>query len=297
MSVDPVFFLYITVAIFSYGVQIPLLVHFVRQLDGLTVTAVRNLSLGITMLPILFFVSWSDILAITTVWQTLLLASGFGATGFAVNLSASKYLPVAITSSIRQVVYIGAAMLLGALFLSEYLSLIQIALLLGLAGTAVTISLSKHEYRHLASERKWLGIVLAICGGLGYALSFFFFTELSRSLSPPVAAYFWEVLIGVFALIFLLFKTLVLKIDTLSLPKPKTMLFIAAVSLTTISGTSAYGFAVNHGPYALASGLVTTNIFVVTLIGWLLFKEKMNALQLLCIVVIVGLVVGLRLVS
>lgn len=291
------FFLFIAVAIFSYGIQVPLLVYFARKMDGLIVTVYRNLSLGITMLPIFFFVTIPEILAITAHIQTLLLASGFGAFGFICNLGASRHLPIGIANSVRQAAYVIIAVILGILFLQEYLTLVQLIILAGILSGGIMLTLTRSSHTHLKEEERWRGIFLAVLGGFGYALAFFFYSILSREVTPLVAGYFWEVTIGVIALLYLLYKVYRGNYTQKLMLSWREMITIVLISLTTISGTISYGFAVNYGPYALASGLVTTTVLITTLMGWILFKEKLTLRQLMLIIGVIGLIFILRLVS
>lgn len=294
---EPQFFALIAIAIFSYGIQIPLLVHFVRKTDGLIVTVYRNLSLGLTMLPVLFFVPLSEVMSIISHIPTLLLASGFGAFAFIVNLNASKYLAVGVTSSIRQVVYVTVAIILGFLFLDEHLTFFQLVLLAGILSGGITLTLSKSSHTHLNTEDAWKGVVLAMVGGVGYALSFLYFSILSREISPWVAGYFWELTIGIIAFLYWQIRIYINNEDNKNLFSVREVVTIAAISLATIAGTVSYGFAVNFGPYALASGLVTTTVLITTLISWFLFKEKLTPKQLLLISTVVILIFLLRVVS
>lgn len=295
--VEPLFFILIAIAIVSYGIQIPLLVFFSRKMDGLIVTVYRNLSLAVTMFPVLFFVSIEEITQIVSHLPLLSAASVFGVIGFVFNLYASDYLPVGVTNSIRQAVYVIAAVLLGVLFLEEFLTPVQLFLLSGILCGGIALTLSRSNHLHLDGQYKWKGVSLACVGGAGYALAFLFFTQLSRQVSPLVAGYFWEVSIGILAALFLCFKVRNGSYtDQVVLPI-KDILTITFVASTTISGTLAYGYAVLYGPYALASGLVTTTVLISVIAGWIMFKEKLSFVQISLILGILVLIFALRLVS
>ncbi|MFT5036601.1 MAG: drug/metabolite transporter (DMT)-like permease [Candidatus Azotimanducaceae bacterium] len=293
----PQFFVLVGIAVLSWGIQIPLLVKYSRKYDGLIVTVYRNLSLGITMLPVLFFATGQEILSITSVLPTLLLASGFGALAFISNLNMSNYLPVGTGSAIRQSVNVIVAVILGALFLNEFLTSLQLILLAGILAGAITLTFLRSQHEHLDESTVWKGIMLACVAGVGYALSFLFFSILSREISPLVAGYFWELSVGVFALAYLLYKKATHTYSGQTRLPMKDLVPIVLISTTTIAGTLAYGYAVHFGPYALASGLITTTVLIATIAGWILFKEKLSFKQLLAIAFVIALIFILRLTS
>jgi drug/metabolite transporter (DMT)-like permease len=295
--IDPIFFVFITISILSYGIQGPLNVLFSRKRDALVYTVYRNLSLALTMLPVLFFASWEEVAAVTNVLPLLLAASATGAFAFICLLTAANYLPVGITQSIRQSVYVSLAVVLGAVFFGEYLSLLQLLILGAILAASVLIMLSKSSHAHLDNENRGKGVFLAILAGASVAFSFYFFSQLSRELNPLVAGYFWEVTIGVLALIYLLFMKYTKRyVAPISMPL-KDVGLITLVSITTIFGTLGYAFAVNYGPYALASGLVTSTILISAVAGWILFKERLTYWQIFLILAATALMFLLRVIS
>ena len=77
------------------------MVIYARRFDAFIVAVYRNISLGITMVPILLFSSPGAIEKITEHIPTLLLASSTGSFAYICALSAARYLPVGVNNSIH----------------------------------------------------------------------------------------------------------------------------------------------------------------------------------------------------
>ena len=296
MTDSTLFFIFISIAIFSYGIQLPLLIHFARKLDGITTTIYRNLSLAITMLPVLYFAPAGEIAKIPEYIPYLIGASAFGATGFILNLTAAKYLPIGISHSIRQASYTVAAILLGMVVFGEFLQPLQLIIIGMILAGVIGISLSKPDTSHLETQNATLGFTLAGLAGIGYASAFLIYSFVSREVSPLAAGYFWEVGVGLFAVIFGGVRYLKTKKKIPLIPL-KDGVKIAAISLTTISGTLSYGFAVSHGHFALAASLITTTGLITLIAGYVMFKEKLTPKQVSLIIFVLAAIMTLRFVS
>ncbi|MFM2414959.1 MAG: hypothetical protein RI911_652 [Candidatus Parcubacteria bacterium] len=295
--IEPVFFLAILISFVSFGVQMPLMVQYVRKYDGLVVTTIRNLSLVITMAPLLFLATTEEIASVIPFLPKLLLASFLGTLSFIASLNASKYIPVGITYATRQVAYVSLTMLMGVLLFLEMLSSVQTFLLIALVVCGVVLAYTRSENAHLNQHDAWKGISLALFAGVFHAATFYFFTDVARNINPFVASYFWEIFVGFFALaIFCIQKVCTTYTQTLSIPR-RDVLAITAIGLLTLSGTGGYAFAVNHGPFALASGLVTLSTVVAVVVARILFKEKLSPVQMLLIALIVCVLIAIKLVS
>lgn len=294
---EPDFFLFVGVAIFSYGIQAPLLAYFTRKYSSVMVVVYRNLFLAFLMSPVLFLATKEEMLLVTEHVGLLLLASFSGVVALIFNLNAFRYLPVAMSNILRQVSDVVLAIVIGALFLGEYLGGSQLLLLGAIICCGVILALTRLPQTSVLVPSKKRGVLLAMLAGFSHALSFFFFTKLVRVTHPLVAAYFWEVFIGIFAAVYML---ILMKrkefLSPINIPF-RTALPIAFASLVTISGTLAYGYAVEHGPYALASGLITSSIVVVLLTSRFFLKEKLALRQVALMLTIVGFMIILRMTS
>ena len=294
---SPDFFLFIGIAILSSGIQAPLLAYFTRKYSSLIVIVYRNLMLAFLMLPVFFFVTREDIMSMTEHISLLLIAAFCGVVALSLNLTAFQYLPVAISNILRQVSDVVLAVTIGSIFLQEYLSGTQLTLLGTIIFCGVILAITRSPQVNVLLPRKGVGLALAMCAGFAHALSFFFFSKLVRVTDPLVAAYFWEVFIGIFAALYLI---ILLKrhafLSPVKLPL-KSVWPISFASLVTISGTLAYGYAVEHGPYALASGLITSSIIVVLFASRIFLKERIAFRQVALMATIVLCMIILRVTS
>ncbi len=294
---DPLFFTFIALSVLSFGLHGVLTVRFARQYDPLVVSVYRGVSLLVTMLPLLLFVSWGEIVAVKDHSLMLLLSAGIGSIGFVMSLSGSRYLPVGVASSIRQTINVPVAIVIGMLFLQEYLTLVQIVLLAGIAGCAIGLTTLRSHHSHLDPAKAFRGVLFSACAGIISAFAWYFFSIAARELHPFVAAYFVEVSVGLFTLLY--FITLrVSRQHTASARLPfRAIRNIVLIGALTIFGTGGYALAINHGPYPLGQGLMTGTILVATSIAWFLFKERLNKTQIALIVGAVVLMFILKVVS
>lgn len=294
---DSQFFFFLAIAVVSFGLHGALIVSFVRRYDALVVALYRGLSLIVTMLPFLFFVSFEDIVAIREHIPLLLISSIVGALAFTLSLTGSRYLPVGIATSIRQTTIVPVAICIGWLFLGEHLTSIQTILLIGVGICAVALSFLRSNHAHLHKGMVRRGVFLCICAGVLAALFWFFFSIMARNVNPLVAAYFSEAGVGIVVLVYLLFLRGIGKHSS-NIWLPSGEVFkIGAVALLTIFATGSYAIAVNHGPYPLASGVMVGTILVSTLAGWFVFKEHLTKMQVAVIFVGVILMFLIRIVS
>jgi len=281
----------------SFGIHGALIVSFARRFDALTVAVYRGLSLVVTMLPVLFFVSWEEIFAVKDHALPLLLSAGIGSIAFTVSMIGSRYLPIGIASTVRQTVVVPVAIVIGMLFLQEFLTSIQILLLAGIAGCAAALTLLRMNHPHLDPTKAWWGILLSVCAGFGSALAWYFFSIAARDLHPFVATYFVEVAVGFFTLFYLIILR-ALHMHTASVRIPlRTVSYIVLVGSLTFFGTGGYALAINHGPYPLASGLMMGTILVATVAAWFLFNERLTKTQIALIAIAAVLMFLIRIVS
>lgn len=295
--IDPLFFICITISFISFGIQMPLMVKYVRLHDGIVVTTIRNLSLIVTMLPFLLFASTAEIIAVFPYLPQIMFASFLGTLSFIAALNASKYIPVGITYATRQVIYVSLTLALGYLFMNEVLSTTQVVLLLTIITLGVALSFTKSTHAHLKPEDARKGIALALFAGTFHAGTFFFFTEVARAVNPLVASYFWEVFVGVFALCIYGAKRYFTSYTQPLLIHQRDMRHLVLIGLLTLSGTGGYSIAVNYGPFALATGLVTLSTVVAMLVAWTVFGERLSKIQVLLILTIVAALIAIKVVS
>lgn len=294
---EPLFFPIILLSILAWGIHGSLMVYYARAYDGLIVAVYRGLSFILVMLPLLFLSSWEDIALILQHGWTLFFASVAGAVTYITALNTVRYLPVGVGTALRQTISIFCSVLLGMLFLNEYLSLMQVAILGLMLAAGVLLSILRTEHAHLDIAKAWKGVWLSVITGGSAAVAFYLFTVLARETTPFVATYFWEVGVGVVSALYLLFLVATSRYTgRVILPFKKAAGIIGIGSLTIIAST-CYALAVNYGPFALASGLVSTIILITTVAGWYLYNERLARTQLLLIGTSVALILVLKVFS
>ncbi len=291
------FFLLSTLMVIAYGLQGSLQAKYIRKYDALTVGMIRNISLGVTMLPVLFFTSFENVVEMSKHLPVLFTASTIGALGLWCSFSSAHYLPIGFGTALRQVTHTLTAVGLGAVFFAELLSPIQILLLACIMFAGISLILVRTEHDHLDARMAMRGIGLAILGGVIVAHSFYFLSLLSRETHPLVAAYFWEVGVGVVLAFFYIVRSrrgTKQDIQKITFTDART---IIVISLLTIIGTVSYASAATHGPYALVSGLMSMTTLVAVTLGWLLYSEHISRLQGLLMGISIACVIFLKLIS
>ncbi|MCF7917994.1 DMT family transporter [Candidatus Gracilibacteria bacterium] len=289
------FFFWALASMIGYAVQGTLLVHYARKIDPLSVSIYRTLSFSITLLPLLFFATKTEIFGILNFWPQILAASFCGAVATWMYFESLKFLPVgiqsAITGSIRTLLVLGA----GIFLFQEFLSVWEWVFIALVVGSATYLSVRKNHFPHL-DIRSGIGLFLCLATGIigvGFTL---FLTSVARDLSPFVAGYFWETLIGFLSLGMGLLRWMIFKkpIQKISLP---TFGRIALVSWPTIIGTGGFAIAVTLGPVGIVSAIGTSSILMMTLLAHFLYQEKMTHVQWIALIVVAIGIAGLKMVG
>jgi drug/metabolite transporter (DMT)-like permease len=292
---DPLFFLFVLVSILGYGIHISLIAHLGRALDGTLVAIYRNTTLLFCIVPLLFFVPFSEVLAVGKHLPLLACGSLLGFLAFIFTLHSMRHLPAGVCIAITRTCTLIISIVLGMAFLGERLSPPEILLLVGILGAAVALSLLRSRHAHLDPTTIWDGFLYAVLSGTVVSFSLFFFNTLSRELHPLVAGYFFEAGVLAWALVYLAFKIVRGQYrGPLVLPFRQTI-DIAGASLFVVAGTAGLALAFAHGPFALATGLGSA--LVTTLVSWFFFKERLSKPQIGIIVIIVVLMTLLKIYS
>lgn len=288
------FFALIILAVISYGVQIPLLTKYARAQDGLTITIYRGASITLAMLPVLLFVKPDEIAGTAAYILHIAAFGAIGAIAFTLTMSSAAYLPIAITHSFRQVSAIVSAILFGIFIFNEFLSPVQVGLIISMLALSLALSLSKLDVLHLSARNIPLGILMALGAGVAWASSVVFFTLAARNVSPIAAGYFLEVSVFVFAALLGFLRHALFRIPVRLLSLRGTFA-VAAISTTAIIGTLAYSFAINLGPYTLAAALLSITGVIALVGGSLLLNERLSRFQSAAVLAIIGIVFMLQL--
>lgn len=290
------FFLLSIVAMLGYSVYGTLIAHHVRKHDGLSVGTIRNLSLAITMLPLLFLAKENSVLLLPDYILNLLRAGFFGAISIVITFWSLKFLPVGIKTALGRIGSVLFVFLVSWLWFGETPTPIEIAWIIPIVIGGTILATQKIEFDHLDSRTK-LGVFLAFSGVIFSSISFVQMSDVARNLDPFIAGYGWETSIGLWLLLFGTVRWIIcgkLPFGKIKLPGIGK---IALVSLPTIIGTGCFSLAVTMGPVGIANVIGTGGIFVSILMGHWLYHEKMTPKQWLWIGVCVAGLVGLGLYS
>lgn len=290
------FFLLSIVAMLGYSVYGTLIAHHVRKHDGLSVGTIRNLSLAITMLPLLFLAKENSVLLLPDYILNLLRAGFFGAISIVITFWSLKFLPVGIKTALGRIGSVLFVFLVSWLWFGETPTPIEIAWIIPIVIGGTILATQKIEFDHLDSRTR-LGVFLAFSGVIFSSISFVQMSDVARNLDPFIAGYGWETSIGLWLLLFGTVRWIIcgkLPFGKIKLPGIGK---IALVSLPTIIGTGCFSLAVTMGPVGIANVIGTGGIFVSILMGHWLYHEKMTPKQWLWIGVCVAGLVGLGLYS
>ena len=271
------FLLAIILSFTGYAVQGTLMAKYAREMDGFSTVVYRSGSLIFTMLPLLFFASWSEIRGILDFLPEISLAAITGLIGSALSFHSMKYMSVGIKNVFSKIIGTLWAIVLGFLFFNETITLAQGILMVFILVSGYFLSRQKNDFDHIENNL-WKGLVLTFFSQIIAGLSFYFVAKISRELSPYVAGYFWEALIGIFAIIIVAFRPLY---DGKSLYKISLREFgkIAGICSLTLLGTGGFLYAVTLGSYAIANVLMNGSIFVSILVAHFAFHEKLTKRQ------------------
>lgn len=290
------FFLLATLAMLGYSVYGTLITHHVRKHDGLSIATVRNLSLIISMSPLLLLAEPSNFQILPQYLPKLLLAGLTGALSLSISLWALKFLPLGIHTTLNRIFSVLLVFIGSWLWFGEIPLPIEIIWIIPITIGGIALARKKVKLSHL-DERTHIGILLITLGTALSSISFIQMSDVARNLDPFIAGYGWEVLIGICALIFGVIRWKFCGKNPFSNIKLPEACKIALVSSPTLIGTGAFALAVTQGSVGIANAIGTGSIFISVLLGGWLYQEKLTPRQWLWIGVCVCGLVGLGLVS
>ncbi|MSR86829.1 DMT family transporter [Candidatus Peribacteria bacterium] len=281
-------------AMLAYALQQTLLVHHARKVDGLSLAFYRNVSFGITLLPLLIGTTRSDIAVILSFWP-LLLASGIaGGVYLGMIFASYKFLPAGIGTSVSIAVSTICIGMFGWVFLQESISPAGLALMAVILVGVLVMGVQHKHFSHL-DGRFLLGIVIAAVGTVPVAFVKYALTVISREANPLASGYFWELSIGIGCLLLLLARSTFTShhIQKISM---RDFLVIGACSAPTLIGTGLFALAVSKGPIAIVGAIGSGSLVVTSLLAWLWYREKLSMGQWAAMALIIAGVIGLKFV-
>ncbi len=279
------FLLAIILSFTAYAVQGTLMAKYAREMDGLSTVVYRSGSLIFTMLPLLLFANWAEIRGITNYWLEISLAGLTGVIGSALSFYSLKFMPAGIKTLFSRVIGTIWAVVLGVLLFKESINALQVILIILILMAGYFLSREKNDFKHL-DNNIWKGLIITFLSQIVVGISFYYVSYVSRELSPFVAGYFWEMLIGIFSLILVLFRPW-FDGQKLHLISIKEFGKIAGICSLTLLGTGGFMYAVTIGDYGIANVMMNGSIFVSFLVAHYAFREKMTNKQWFWILILV----------
>ncbi len=288
------FFFLSIAAMLGYSIYGTLIAHHVRKHDGLSVATVRNLSLAIIMIPLLFFADSSNFSKLSPYILTLVSAGLTGIISMILTYWSLRFLPVGIKTALGRIGSVIFIFLISWIWFGEIPTILECIWILPIVIGGSVLSLQTIKFSILDGSIG-IGVLLNLIGVIFTSISFVQMSDVARNLDPFIAGYFWEVLIGAWALLFGIGRWMVCGKPIFGKIKLPEAGKIALVSAPTLIGTGCFALAVTMGPVGIANVIGTGGIFVSILMGYWLYHEKMTRTQWLWIGVSVAGLIGLGL--
>lgn len=297
------------VAASAYALQGTLMASFYRKMDPLSAISYRGLALGLVMLPLLAFVPAEQFYKTSSFFGHILLCAVLAALGNWLVANSYKSLPVgvawALSESFRTITAIGFAILLLHEALNPY-QLGFIAALLVCVSILCTSSSSssssggsgKDPVRNANPAATYAGIVFTMGFGVFIGWSMSLIGTVARECNPLVLAFEWEFTIGLIGVL-LAWGRRLLKDKEHGLASINRLSFgkIALYSSPTVIGTYGFAVASQMGSIAIVSAVLSVSTVAAAIIAFLLYKERLTALQCGMIAVSCLIIAGLNLLE
>lgn len=279
-------------SVIGYALQNTLMTTFYRQHDRLSAVAYRGISLGVTMLPLIFFVPLREqpsVLPVLLVIFSAALAAALGNWTMAIALSA---LPIGIAIALGMSLATVVVVICGYFVFNEALSVIQLAMIAAILLGTFMLAVIKVVPAPRASYHIGRGVISCIVFGVVMGASFVMVGFAARQSHPFIVGYIWEFSIGVMAVALALLRGRVggAGFEVLS---QRNFLKLALFSSPTVLGTGAYAVALANGPVAIVSAIGATSMVFSTLFARFIFKEKLMMAQWFVLFFVCGSVAAL----
>jgi len=280
------FWIFAVLSTFSFSLQWALTAKYAREWDPLSVGTYRGLSLIVIMFPLLFLSNIESIRQVTGFLQYLIPAGFLAAISVWMRYSSNKFLPVGLSNIFVSIFSIVTALLFGLLLFNESLSFFVTLCILITTFWGILVSLVKVNFSHLDNEYFTRGIILSSLSGILWTSSVMLMIKVSRELNPYVAWYFWEVSIWIASLFILLIRRKLFNwtIETIWFTRFIKIFF---ASSPTLVGTWSLALAGIYWPVWVVSAISVLWIVFSTILGIILFWEKLKSLQYIWICIII----------
>jgi drug/metabolite transporter (DMT)-like permease len=292
-----VFFLIAFIAAFGYALQMTLLASFYRKMDALAAVAYRGLSLGLTMLPLLWWVPAQDYGRLGAVLPLLALIWLLTALGNWTIANAVCHLPVGVATALCNGFIAIVAALAGFFLFQEILLFRQMAMIAAILLLIFALGWSRSPASADITYNIAAGLRNAFFSGLFLGIGFGLVGGLSRQIHPFLIGYTWELGTGVIAWLWMwngIRKTEHRSTRTIS---PREFGRVMLAASPTLVGTGMYALSMTMGPVAIATAVISTQMVFTTLLARVMYKEQLTRIQWIFLLAVCVGVMMLKMVS
>lgn len=286
---------YILSAVFWFAFQATFYGKYARQLNGMSIVFIRNVSLiGIWTIA-LFRVDSHEYAIVSSYWAPILWAALCGTVHLVLNYEAYKHVPIWITGILKKWTATITWFVLWYVLLWETFSLLQYSVITVIILASLYIARQKNTHVHLqnAHHRKGMGYIFI--SGILSSVAWYLFKQYADEMNPFLASYVLEASVGVVSLVvipcfaYVSSKPLLVKKSVL----PPVFL----LSVVAIMSTVFYTYALQIGSFSLSNALSLCSLPLVCLFSYLVYKEKMTKQQIAATLVVVVFLVILKYIS
>jgi drug/metabolite transporter (DMT)-like permease len=286
------FWFYSILSMIGFALNFVFITKLVRELPTFQSIAYRGFGLAVTMFPFFFFLGNRDLSEAASYLPPILLGSLFTTASLFFFFEGIKLIPLGIGTAIRQSFVVVLLGVLGVLFLGNELQFSHWILIFMIVIGNIAFRVNKEDLEKSDLIHNKRGIVLCLFSGLFGGFGFFFVGKLAQDFGPYVSGYFWELGIGITALIISVIKKEQKK-AAFSWKKYIQLLF---ASSPTILCTFGFTIAVTLGPIGIAGAIQSGAIIIIALLSAVIYKEKLSTKQWLSILFISTAIAAFKLV-
>ena len=246
-----------------------------RRHDRLELAALRGVSLGLSMAPLLFWVPRAAWASLWSDWTTLGSVVVLTALANVLQLQSARFLPFGLRASIIVTGISLGSVLLGSAVLGERLSGAALGFCALIVLCAVLAALGEHA-RHEIEPRLTLGTLLALLSAALMAVVALLTKSLTERTHALLVAWSWQFGAGL-----VLVPLMLLRRSTPS-ALPRQFARVALASSPTVIGSSASMLALGLGRLGFWGALAGTQVLFTAVLGVLWHRELMTFRRWAC---------------
>jgi drug/metabolite transporter (DMT)-like permease len=246
-----------------------------REHDRLQVAALRGVSLGLTMAPLLFWVPASAGSSLMAEPVLLVVIVAITALANVLLLQAARYLPFGLRASVLVTGVALCSVLLGYSVLGERLSGATAAWCSLIVVSGVLAAPGEHA-THEIEPRLVPGIMLTLTGAILLTVVALLVKGLAERTHALLVAWAWEFGTGLILLPLLLVRRSAPRVQ------PRHFVRVMLASSPTVIGSSASLLALGSGRLGLWGALAGTQVLFTAVLGMLWHREILGTRRWAC---------------